>query len=38
LPADFVRLVSFNDLKGNSDGGQPPYQVRAGYIHIHELW
>jgi hypothetical protein len=35
LPANFIRLVSFNDLKGNSDGGQPPYQLRAGYVYTY---
>jgi len=35
LPADFLRLVSFNDLKGNADGGIPPYQVMNGYIYTN---
>ena len=33
LPADFIRLVGFNDLKGNSDGSEAPYRVMAGYIY-----
>lgn len=33
LPADFIRLHSFNDLKGNADGGDAPYQVMSGFIY-----
>lgn len=33
LPTDYVRLVNFNDLKGNSDGPDVPYRVMAGYIY-----
>ena len=33
LPADFIRLVAFNDLKGNADGGDAPYQVMNGFIY-----
>lgn len=32
LPADFIRLQAFNDLKGNADGGDAPYQVMSGFI------
>ena len=33
LPADFIRLVAFNDVKGNQDGGDPPYKLMSGYIY-----
>ena len=33
LPVDFIRLVSFNDLKGNADGGEAPYKLMGGYIY-----
>jgi len=35
LPADFIRLVNFNDLKGNSDGPDSPYRIMNGYIYTN---
>lgn len=35
LPADFLRLVEFNDAKGNSDGTDAPYRVISGYIYTN---
>ena len=33
VPADFIRLVSFNDVKGDSDGTGQPWYFRGGYIY-----
>lgn len=35
LPTDFIRLVDFNDIKGNSDGTGAPYRVMAGFIYTN---
>ena len=35
LPDDFIRLVEFNELKGNSDGGDAPYRVMGGYVYTY---
>lgn len=33
LPDDFIRLVSFNNGRGNQDGGDPAYKEMNGYIY-----
>ncbi len=35
LPTNFIRLISFNDLKGDADGQEQPYYVRSGYIYTY---
>jgi hypothetical protein len=35
LPDDFIRLVSFNELKGNSDGDGAPYRIMNGFIYTY---
>jgi hypothetical protein len=35
LPADFIRLVNFNDFKGDSDGSDAPYRVMGGFIYTN---
>lgn len=35
LPADYVRLIAFNEFIANSDGGEPPYRIMGGYIHTN---
>lgn len=33
LPTDFIRLVAFNNVRGNDDGGDPPFKVMNGYVY-----
>jgi len=33
LPADYLRLVSFNDVKGDADGSGAPYRVMGDFIY-----
>ena len=33
LPDDFIRLINFNELKGNSDGEDAPYRIMNGFIY-----
>lgn len=35
LPLDFIRLVNFNDFKGDSDGSDAPYRVMGGFIYTN---
>ena len=35
LPLDYIRLVNFNDFKGDSDGSDAPYRVMGGFIYTN---
>lgn len=35
VPTDYLRIVSFNDFKGNADGGEAPYKLMGGFIYTN---
>jgi hypothetical protein len=35
VPTDFIRLVDFNQIKGNTDGTDAPYRVMGGFIYTN---
>jgi hypothetical protein len=35
LPTDFIRLVTFNNFKGDSDGDGAPYRIMGGFIYTN---